>query len=140
MVLFLKDIVIWTRMTKAMPLFSKSSLSKLSTCHPDLQVLFFEVIRHVDCTVIEGHRDEEGQEKAFEDGKSKLQWPNGKHNGHPSMAIDVSPFPIPDWNKGVKDFIFFNGFVLGIAARLKAEGKMMYGVRSGCDWNQNVIR
>jgi peptidoglycan L-alanyl-D-glutamate endopeptidase CwlK len=44
-----------------MPQFGKDSLTKLSTCHPDLQKLFNEVIKHYDCTILEGHRSDEDQ-------------------------------------------------------------------------------
>lgn len=122
-----------------MPLFSQLSVSKLSTCHPELQTLFYEVVRHVDCVVLEGHRDEADQHAAFLAGNSKLDWPLGKHNGKPSMAIDVSPYPIPSMTDKRKlvNFIYFGGFVMGIASRLLAEGKMTRGVRYGGDWNMN---
>ena len=40
-----------------MPTFGKSSIIALESAHPDLQRLFREVIKHVDCKVLEGHRD-----------------------------------------------------------------------------------
>ena len=55
-----------------MPQFGKDSLARLSTCHPDLQKLFKEVIKHYDCTILEGHRSDEDQLKAFNAGKSKI--------------------------------------------------------------------
>lgn len=118
-----------------MPKFSLESQKKLSTCHPDLQTLFDEVIKYFDCTVIEGFRDESDQNKAFADGKSKLKWPNGKHNKNPSMAVDVSPYPI-DW-KNIKRMYWFAGFVMGIANHLRYEGKIDHGVRYGGDWDRD---
>ena len=118
-----------------MPKFSQESFSKLSTCHMELQTLFYEVIRSFDCTVLEGHRGEAEQEAAFEKGNTKLHYPNGKHNGQPSMAVDVAPYPV-DW-KNLKRFYWFAGYVLGIAERLKAEGKMTYSVRWGGDWDSD---
>lgn len=118
-----------------MPRFSHSSFSKLSTCHPDLQALFFEVVKHFDCTVLEGYRNQENQNKAFEAGNSQLSWPNSKHNHQPAMAVDVAPYPI-DW-KNDKRMYWFAGFVLGIAQKLKDEGKMTHSIRYGGDWNQD---
>ena len=118
-----------------MPMFSESSRSRLITCHPDLQVLFYEVIKHFDCKVLEGHRGEEAQNAAFESGNSKLQWPHGKHNATPSMAVDVAPYPVV-W-KDLSRIHWFAGFVLGVAEMLKLSGKMTYGVRWGGDWNRN---
>lgn len=116
-----------------MPKFSQASFSKLSTCHPDLQALFYEVIKYFDCTILEGYRNEADQEAAFAKGNTKLHWPHGKHNANPSMAVDVIPYPI-DW-KDEKLGLWFGGYVLGIAQRLKDEGKMTHSIRWGGSWD-----
>jgi peptidoglycan L-alanyl-D-glutamate endopeptidase CwlK len=116
-----------------MPTFSSQSLDKLSTCHPDLQTLFHEVIKYFDCTVLEGFRDKEAQDKAYREGKSKVQWPNGNHNELPSLAVDVAPYPI-DW-KDTSRFYFFAGRVMGIAEMLKQQGRITHDIRYGGDWN-----
>lgn len=120
-----------------MPKFSKSSFTKLSTCHPDLQVLFYEVIKSFDCQIIEGYRQEEEQEQAFRNGRTQLHWPHGKHNAQPSMAVDVSPWPL-DW-ANYKRFYWFAGYVMGIAQKLKDEGKMTHAIRYGGDWDSDKI-
>ena len=121
---------------KTMPKFSQASFSKLSTCHIDLQVLFFEVIKNVDCTILEGHRGQEDQDKAYLEGRSKLKWPEGKHNHVPSLAVDVAPYPLPKWDN-VNDFIYFAGYVMGIAQKLFDDGKITHKIRCGNDWNKN---
>lgn len=121
--------------TMKMPKFSQQSISNLSTCHTDLQILFSEVIKTFDCKVLEGFRNEANQEKAFSAGNSKLHWPNGKHNRTPSIAVDVSPYPV-DWNN-LSRFYWFAGFVLGTACQLKAFGKISHDIRYGGDWNRN---
>jgi len=118
-----------------MPRFSNESLSKLSTCHADLQKIFFEVIKFYDCTIIEAHRNKEDQNKAFDLGNTKLKWPNGKHNKNPSLAIDASPYPI-EWSN-YKRFYYFSGFVCGISEKLKDEGKISHSVRWGGDWDRD---
>jgi peptidoglycan L-alanyl-D-glutamate endopeptidase CwlK len=118
-----------------MPKFSQASFSKLSTCHQDLQVLFYEVIKYFDCTIIEGYRNQEDQEKAFAAGNTKLHWPNGKHNRQPSMALDAAPYPV-DW-KNEKRMYWFAGYVMGIAQKLKSEGKMTHALRYGGDWDSD---
>jgi peptidoglycan L-alanyl-D-glutamate endopeptidase CwlK len=119
-----------------MPKFSQDSFSKLSTCHLDLQVLFFEIIRTFDCQVLEGYRNQADQEKAFAAGNTQLHYPNGKHNHQPSLAVDVAPYPL-DWNN-TKRFYWFAGFVMGVAMRLKEEGKMSHAIRYGGDWNGDM--
>lgn len=113
-----------------MPKFGKASLDKLATCDDRLQRVFNEVIKYFDCTVIEGHRGEAAQNKAFAEGKSKLKYPQGKHNKTPSLAADVLPYPI-DWND-TNRMRYFAGFVVGIAA------SMGITIRWGGDWNQNT--
>lgn len=119
-----------------MPKFSQESFSKLSTCHPDLQALFYEVIKSFDCMILEGYRNQVDQDLAFKEGRSKLQWPNGKHNHQPSMAVDVTPYPV-NFND-IKRLYWFAGYVMGIAQKLKDDGKMSHSVRYGGDWDGNV--
>lgn len=112
-----------------MPSFSKKSKEQLATCHPDLQRLFNEVIKHYDCVVLEGHRGEAAQNAAFKAGNSKVKWPNGNHNKLPSLAVDVVPYPI-DW-KNAKRFYDFAGFVRGVA------NQMGIKIRWGGDWDSD---
>lgn len=118
-----------------MPRFSSSSLHALGSCHLDLQALFHEVIKHIDCTVIEGHRNKEAQDRAVEEGKSQLLFPLSNHNKLPALAVDVVPYPI-DWNNRER-FCYFAGFVKGIAQKMYEEGKIEHHIRWGGDWNQN---
>ena len=112
-----------------MPKFGKSSKARLATCDNRLQQVFNEVIKTVDCSILEGHRSAERQDKLFEEGKTKVKYPNGRHNADPSRAVDVAPYPI-DWDDRER-FHFFAGFVLGIAK------SMGINLRWGGDWNQN---
>lgn len=77
-----------------MAAFSSASMNRLSTCHPDLQKLFNEVIKHVDCSIICGHRTLEEQKAAFMAGASFLVWPRSRHNKNPSEAVDVGIVPL----------------------------------------------
>ena len=101
----------------------------MENIHPDLKKVLNEVIKHVDCSVLEGHRSGERQNKLFEEGRTKVKYPNGRHNANPSRAVDVVPYPI-DWDDRER-FHLFAGFVLGIAK------SMGINLRWGGDWNQN---
>ena len=79
-----------------MPYFGTKSKQRLATCDERLQKVFNEVIKYVDCSVLEGHRGQERQDKLYEEGKTKLKFPNGRHNMDPSNAVDVTPYPV-DW-------------------------------------------
>src|SRR5882757_1448213 len=74
--------------------FSQTSFSKLASCHIDLQAIFYEVIKNVDCIVLEGFRGQAAQERDFLEKRTTLEWPHGKHNSNPSNAVDVAPYPI----------------------------------------------
>tara|TARA_R110000824_G_scaffold60997_2_gene162721 strand:+ start:733 stop:1128 length:396 start_codon:yes stop_codon:yes gene_type:complete len=113
-----------------MPRFGKRSKSRLKTCDTRLQDLFNEVIKHFDCSVIQGHRGKEDQNKAFKEGKSKLKYPNGNHNATPSRAVDVAPYPI-DWNDRER-FTYFAGYVVGIALQMGLK------IRWGGDWDMDT--
>lgn len=119
-----------------MPKFSLKSKSHLQTCHSDLQVLFNEVIKSWDCLILEGHRGKAAQDKAVREGNSKTPWPTSKHNKAPSLAVDVAPYPLPDWKKQ-SDFVYFAGFVQGIARKLYDENKIKHLIRYGGDFNKN---
>ena len=112
-----------------MPRFGKRSRNALKGCDERLVKVFNEVIKTVDCSVLEGHRDKARQNKLYEEGKTKVKYPDGRHNKLPSMACDVVPYPI-DWNDRER-FHLFAGFVIGIAK------SMGINLRWGGDWNQN---
>ena len=117
--------------------FSATSKANLETCHRDLRILFAHVIQDFDCTIVCGHRDKPEQDKAFTEGKSKLQYPQSKHNKIPSEAVDAAPYENGkiDWSKS--QMLFFAGYVKGVADRLYKIGVMSHRIRLGADWNQN---
>ena len=112
-----------------MPSYSKRSKERLETCDERLQRLFNEVIKERDCSILCGHRNKEDQDEAYRQLRSKVQWPNSKHNGLPSRAVDVMPYPI-DWND-LERINEFAKFVLAKADELGIK------IRWGGDWNQN---
>lgn len=118
-----------------MPRFNELSLKRLNECHPELNILFTVVVKQIDCTIIEGYRDKAAQDAAFKSGDSKLEWPNGKHNRLPCLAVDVSPYPV-FW-ENLNRFFWFSGYVLGVADQLYDRGHIKHKVRWGGDWNHN---
>ena len=112
-----------------MPYFGKTTKKRLTTCNDKLQKLFNEVIKHVDCSILEGHRDKDRQNKLYEEGKTKVKYPNGRHNRQPSSAVDVTPYPV-DWKDRERQTLFA-GFVIGVASQ------MNINLRWGGDWDQD---
>ena len=113
-----------------MPKFGKTSKRRLATCDEDLQELFQEVVKFFDCSILEGHRGEETQNKYFDEGKSQVKWPDGKHNSSPSTALDAAPYPI-DWDDTDR-FYYFAGFVKGVAFNIGIP------IRWGGDWDDDT--
>jgi peptidoglycan L-alanyl-D-glutamate endopeptidase CwlK len=115
--------------------FGKTSRTRLATCHPDIKAVLNKAIgmSSIDFTVVCGSRDRADQDEAFNNGKSSVQWPNSKHNGFPSTAVDIAPY----WpGQGIvwhrrNEFIFLAGFICGIAAEMGIE------MRWGGNWDQD---
>lgn len=110
-----------------MPKFGTESRKNLATAHPDLQLLFEAVVRGFDCKISCGHRTKAEQDGAFRNGKSEKQYPDGKHNRQPSMAVDADPFPVN--YKNLDRYYFFGGFVKKTAELLGIK------IRWGGDWD-----
>lgn len=110
--------------------FSKKSKERLETCHPDLQKVLNIAIQYHDFTILEGHRDKETQDKYYAEGKSKLKFPEGKHNSLPSKAVDLSPYPI-DWENSSRFHSLANRIIgIGLALGIK--------LRYGGDWDNDL--
>jgi len=111
--------------------FGKSSLKNLRSCHLDLQKVLHRAIEIIDFSVIQGERNEEDQNRAYTQGRSKLKYPQSKHNNHPSLAVDIVPYPI-DWNDRER-FCLLAGVIKGVANTLNVD------IRWGGDFNGNNI-
>ncbi len=117
--------------------FSKRSKDNLDTAHEDLQLIFNEVIKHIDCTVISGYRSPEEQNKLYQQGRTEPgnivtnidgYTKKSKHNYSPSLAVDVVPYPI-DWN----DIDKFK--TLAISVKTIAD-QLNIGLTWGGDWSR----
>jgi peptidoglycan L-alanyl-D-glutamate endopeptidase CwlK len=70
-----------------------ASLNKLKECDKRLVQLIMRVDEFYPVQVICGYRKEADQNKAFAEKKSKLKFPESKHNKKPSLAVDIVPDP-----------------------------------------------
>lgn len=121
-----------------MPRFGKTSSERLATCHKDLQTIFNEVIKSLDCSILCGHRGKKEQDKALVDGFSQVQYPHSKHNPYPSLAVDAAPYftdlKNTDWSDALA-FANFAGYVQAVANELLAKGLITHRIRWGGDWD-----
>jgi len=116
-------------------IYSKSSLEKLETCHHNLKLLFEVVLslKIMDVTIIEGYRGEKKQNEYYyaNPPKSKVKFPNGKHNKLPSMAVDAAPFISPDISWDKLHCCVLAGIVLTVAKLLRIK------IRWGGNWDMD---
>jgi peptidoglycan L-alanyl-D-glutamate endopeptidase CwlK len=114
-----------------MPKFGKNSRNNLAQCHAVLQVICWMAIEVVDFSVVKGHRGKEEQDKAHDEGKSKLKWPESKHNHFPSLAFDAIPYPA-GYKATKAEFFHMAGIIIGIAASLNG-----WQIRWGGNWDMD---
>lgn len=115
-----------------MPSFSDHSNFKLDVCDDRLQALFREVVKRYDCTIICGHRNRSNQNNAYDTGKSRVRYPDSKHNTLPTKAVDVAPYIS---GRGIvwesRQCSHFAGYVQAVAERMEIP------IRWGGDWDQD---
>jgi len=109
--------------------YSEASQSEIDSCDKRLQRIFTEALQIMDHSALKGYRGQEEQNTLFDEGKSKLRFPNSQHNTTPSKAIDVMPYPI-DWEDADRCFVFA-GIVFAIA---HSHGVKL---RWGRDWDMD---
>lgn len=113
-----------------MPEFGDRSLVRLHQCDKRLiKVLERAIVAGPDFAILCGYRNETDQDRVFLDGKSKVQWPDSKHNSFPSMAVDIAPYPI-DWSDKER-FMELVAYVRGVSAGMGVK------LRSGADWDRD---
>jgi peptidoglycan L-alanyl-D-glutamate endopeptidase CwlK len=111
--------------------FGQKSQEKLKQLNYRLQQILLEAIQIIDFSITEGHRDEETQNDLYDQGLSKLQFPDSKHNSYPSMAVDIAPYPI-DFDDHYR-FIYLAGVIKAVAHRHGVK------IRWGGNWDGDDI-
>ncbi len=112
--------------------FGRNSRRQLSTADGRLQDIAHIVLKIKDHAVIKGHRNQREQHTAFIEGHSELDWPNGKHNKLPSIAIDVQTYPLPQNEQELREEQLY---LLGLYAGV---GYMKdIPIRIGGDWDRD---
>lgn len=111
--------------------FGPSSQRQLATLHPDLQRVLVMASKYTNFTILEGERGKAAQDAAYAEGNSKLKYPCGNHNGHPSDAADCAPYPV-DWSNAVNAR---DRFVYMAAVIMTCGDLLGVPLRWGGDWN-----
>lgn len=117
--------------------YGKSSMAQLYTVDRSLRMVCEKALSYgvMDASIIEGRRSKEKQNQYFREGKSRVQWPNGKHNVTTTdalaNAVDVAPFVNGkiSWNKN--HCLVWAGLMLAAAAELGIK------IRWGGNWDMD---
>jgi len=135
--------------------FSKSSLSRLETCHSDLILVAKESLKvsQVDFGISQGARTIEEQQQYYNEGKSKVNpsaysdtvtlLSKGKHlidaELRPkSWAFDFYAYvPGESLTYDMIHLMFIVGVITATAERLRQEGKITHKIRSGTNWDRD---
>ena len=143
-----------------MAAYSDSSQRKLDTAHHDLQLIFNEVVRIFDNTILYGNRSVAYQFDLYKQGRAKddngkwvivdkskvVTYCDGtknksKHNYTPSKAVDAVPYyttiPHIRW-KDTDRMYYFAGHVKAIAIVLKTQGRITHDIKFGGDWDDDT--
>ena len=136
--------------------FSKTSKTRLNTCHKDLQLIMnISIARSpVDFGIAQGARTVAEQQKYYNEGKSKIS-PNhystleklikkAKHivDGKirkKSMAVDIYAYYDSDARWDQKHLCFLGGLIMGVAAELKEKCAITHELRWGGNWDGDGI-
>jgi hypothetical protein len=112
--------------------WSYSSRVKLEQLDPRLRRVVGRVRDMRDISLVTGHRGEEEQNLMVSLGRSKVNWPNSKHNTMPSLAVDVQPYPYSDKEEVLReDLSYIAGLFVAFG---KSEG---INIRWGGDWDRD---
>lgn len=121
--------------------FSKRSLSKLETCHEDLQLIMQTAIEisNIDFGIMEGNRGIEKQQSYFKQGLSKIDGieKKGKHNQMPSMAVDIYPFIDGKINYDNEHCSYLAGLIHAVTEFLYDAKKIKHKIRWGGNWDMD---
>lgn len=113
--------------------FGKRSQFHLDQLSYSLAYVLREALAYgiMDFSIIESFRDAATQDAYYADGRSKVYYPNSKHNLIPAKAGDVVPYidGSLSWNK--LHCCVLAGIILAASAKLGI------GVRWGGDWGMD---
>lgn len=117
---------------------NKTSLEKLKTCHPDIQRLAHAVDAVFPIQCICGSRNKVEQDKAFQNGMSKLKYPKSKHNVGKEAGRELSDagdfVPDPDRNPATIDWGDIKSFELMCITFEQKADELGINIRLGRDF------
>lgn len=122
-----------------MPFLGKRSLLNLSDADWSLQKIVQRAITITDFSVIQCARGEDEQNLKFEQGLSKVKYPDSAHNVEPAQGIDFIPCPFVGWEDKASFYTVRSAFAEALR-QLKEEGEVPtnYELEFGYDWGWDL--
>ena len=112
-------------------MWGNKSRKVYETLDPRLQVWCDRMLHDVsDISLLVGYRDREAQNGLFENGFSKLRFPDSRHNRRPSLAVDLQPYPRPLHTSKLWGAL---GYLAGRGHTIAEE--LGFDLRRGGDWD-----
>jgi len=117
--------------------YGRSSREKLATVDPLLKQILENVLNMeiMDISILYGVRGKKEQDRLYAEKKSKLKWPDSKHNIQQhwwkSKAVDAAPFINGKVSYNYNHCCYLAGLIMGEAKRIGID------IRWGGDWDQD---
>jgi len=117
--------------------FGKSSRGNLDTCKDRLQLVIEKslALGLIDFSVVGGVRSKAEQTRYFVLKRSRVEWPNGKHNvlneGDKCEAADVVPFVNGKSSYDVRHCCYLAGIIIAVGASIGVK------IRWGGNWDMD---
>lgn len=117
--------------------YGKASTKELLTVDEKLQKVFYKVLELgiVDISILQGVRSKEEQNLYYLHGKSKVKWPDSKHNtkkkSDKSQAVDACPYINGKASFNNMHCCFLAGIIFAVAASMGIK------IRWGGNWNMD---
>ena len=116
--------------------FGRKSRDNLNTVHTMLRAVMEMALEMelIDISIVEGYRDEKKQNEYFNEDppRTKVEWPNSKHNSIPSEALDAAPYVNGEVSWKKEHCIFLAGVILACARIYEVK------IRWGGNWDMDV--
>lgn len=113
--------------------WGKASKKHYDTLDHRLQVVMDRVLHEVaDVSIVCGFRREAEQNDLFDLGRSRVRFPNSKHNHYPSVAVDFQPYPMPQLDNELWAAL---AYIAGRAIQIGIEEGI--ALRWGGDWDRD---
>lgn len=117
--------------------YGRGSRIILSGANPKLQQVFYTAIKLglIDISILQSIRGKAEQNRYFDLGKSRIKWPNGKHNilneDDKSDALDAAPYVNGKVSFDYRHCIYLAGIVCAVGTWLGIK------IRWGGNWDMD---